>query len=323
MEMKIELPSDREFLAVFDLDAPRELVFRAHTDPELIPLWWGLRKWSTAVEKMELKPGGDWRFVQNDAEGKEHGFHGSFREIVPPEAIVWTFEYEGMPGHASLERIRFEEQGRGTRVTIQVLYDSAQDRDGMLDAGMIQGMSERFDRMEETLAEMIAGEEFVITRVLDAPRKFVFRSWTEAQHLSRWFGPKGTTITAARMDLRPKGVFHYCMQTPDGREMWGKWVFRDIAEPERIVLVNSFSDSEGGLTRHPLSPTWPLQMLSTTVFRDQGGKTKLSVRWVPIHATQEELETFRGAFDGMQAGWTGTLDQLEAFILSEMKLQVL
>jgi len=91
-------------------------------------------------------------------------------------------------------------------------------------------------------------------------------------------------------------------------------VYREIAAPERIVLVNSFSDEKGGLTHHPMSPTWPLEMLSTTTFTEQGGKTTITVRWAPLNATEAERKTFDTNHDGMMQGWTGTFDQLAAYL---------
>src|SRR5436190_428418 len=105
---------------------------------------------------------------------------------------------------------------------------------------------------------------FVISRAFAAPRDKVWKAWTEREQLLQWFGPKGFKMTAAKLDLRPGGTFHYCLKTPEGKALWGKFVYREITAPERIVLVNSFSDERGSLTRHPMSPTWPLETLSTT-----------------------------------------------------------
>src|SRR5579862_7545096 len=105
-------------------------------------------------------------------------------------------------------------------------------------------------------------EAFVITRVFDAPRELVWQVWTDPKHLTNWWGPKGLTMTACKVDLRPGGLFHYGMKTPDGHEMWGKFVYRQIIPPERLVLVVSFSDEQGGITRHPMSATWPLEVLN-------------------------------------------------------------
>lgn len=156
--------------------------------------------------------------------------------------------------------------------------------------------------------------EFVISRTFDVPRDFMFKVWTDPVHMQRWWGPKGVTVVHSKMDLRPGGSYHYCMRTPDGHDMWGKFVYREIVKPERIVWINSFSDEKGGIMRHPLSLTWPLEMLSTITFTEQGGKTTVTVRWLPLNATEEERQTFEAGFDSMQKGWTGTLDQLTEYL---------
>ena len=97
--------------------------------------------------------------------------------------------------------------------------------------------------------------------------------------------------------------------------MWGKMVYREIVAPDRIVLINSFSDEAGGTTRHPMAPTWPLELLTTVTFEEQpGGKTKVTVRWVPHNATDEERKTFDTSHASMNQGWTGTLDQLAGYL---------
>jgi uncharacterized protein YndB with AHSA1/START domain len=159
-----------------------------------------------------------------------------------------------------------------------------------------------------------AESEFVITRAFDAPRELVWTAFTEPERMRHWWGPKGFTVIAAKMDLRPGGIYHYGMRAPDGSTMWGKFVYREIVRPERIVLVNSFSDEAGNITRHPLSPTWPLQMLSTFLFAEQGGRTRLTIRWSPLDADDTERATFAGAHSSMQQGWTGTLDRLADYL---------
>ncbi len=97
--------------------------------------------------------------------------------------------------------------------------------------------------------------------------------------------------------------------------MWAKFVYREIVAPERLVWVHSFSDEAGGLTRHPLSPTWPLELLTTVTFEDApGGKTKVTLRWSPLDATAEEQKTFDAAHDGMRGGWGGTFERLTAYL---------
>ncbi len=157
--------------------------------------------------------------------------------------------------------------------------------------------------------------DFVITRQFDAPREVLWKCFTEPERMQAWFGPKGSTVVASNMDLRVGGTYHGAMRDPAGRVMWAKFVYREIVAPERLVWVHSFSDEAGGLTRHPLSPTWPLQLLTTVTFEEQpGGKTRLTLRWSPLDATAEEQKTFDAAHDGMTQGWGGSFERLDAYL---------
>ena len=156
---------------------------------------------------------------------------------------------------------------------------------------------------------------FTITRVVDAPRDKVWKVWTEVEHLRHWWGPKGFAVTHCTVDLRPGGIMHYCLRMPDGGEMWGKFVFREIAKPERLVWINSFSDKDGGTTVHPMMADWPREMLTTVSFEMLGGKTRITVQWVPVDAaTDIERKTFDEGRDSMKQDWTGTFEQIESYL---------
>lgn len=146
-------PERPEVVMTREFDAPRALVFKAYTDPDLIPRWWGPRHLTTTVDRMDLRPGGGWRFVQRDADGTVHAFHGVYHLVEPPARIVQTFEYEGVPGHVLLETVTFEDLGGRTRITTQSVYQSLEDRDGMVASGMESGVVESMDRLEGLLAQ--------------------------------------------------------------------------------------------------------------------------------------------------------------------------
>jgi uncharacterized protein YndB with AHSA1/START domain len=157
--------------------------------------------------------------------------------------------------------------------------------------------------------------EFTITRMFDAPRALAWKAFTEPERMKEWWGPKGSTIVASKMDLRVGGTYHGAMRDPTGQVIWAKFIYREIVTPERLVWVHSFSDEAGGLTRHPMSPTWPLELLTTVTFEDApAGKTKLTLRWLPINASEDERKTFEAAHDGMRQGWGGSFDQLTAYL---------
>jgi uncharacterized protein YndB with AHSA1/START domain len=148
---KLEMIIEREF------DAPRELVFKAHTDQELYGQWLGPSGLTTRFERFEPRSGGSYRFIQKDREGKEYAFHGVYHEVTPPERTIGTFEYEGLPesGHVSLESATFEElPGNRARVVSRSVYLSVADRDGMLQSGMEEGMNDSYHRLDELLAKI-------------------------------------------------------------------------------------------------------------------------------------------------------------------------
>jgi uncharacterized protein YndB with AHSA1/START domain len=151
-------PGDREIRVERVFDAPRDRVFATYTDPDLIPEWWGPRRMTTIVDVMDVRTGGSWRFVARDEHGSESGFRGTYREVTPPDRIVQTFEWEGMPGYVSLETASFEELDDGrTRVVTTSLFYTPQERDGMIESGMEGGMQETYERLDELLARLAAG----------------------------------------------------------------------------------------------------------------------------------------------------------------------
>jgi uncharacterized protein YndB with AHSA1/START domain len=150
---KVTKPSDREILVERVFDAPRDRVFAAFTDPDLIPEWWGGPEGTMTVDKMDVRAGGDWRFISEDPNGEKQAFRGTFRELTPPERVVWTFEWEGMPGYVSVETTTFEDLGDQTKVTSTTLFHTAEEAQGMLDSGMESGMNASYARLDELLAK--------------------------------------------------------------------------------------------------------------------------------------------------------------------------
>lgn len=157
--------------------------------------------------------------------------------------------------------------------------------------------------------------DFVISRILDAPRERVWAVLTEPEHMKDWWTPQTFTMIAMNMDFRPGGSFHMGMRSGEGYKMWGKFVYQEIVPQERLVFVNCFSNQAGEITRHPIVPTWPRETLITVTLSDEpGGKTNLNVRWSPHNATDVERNTFGAAHVGMKATWTGTFDRLAAYL---------
>ncbi len=150
----VTTPTEREIHIERTFDAPRDRVFAVYTDPALIPEWWGPRGTTTEVVEMDVRTGGDWRFVAHNSDGSQTGFRGTYREVTAPERIVQTFEWEGMPGYISVETAVFEDLGERTKVTTTSLFHTTEERDGMLSSGMEGGMNETFQRLDELLAKL-------------------------------------------------------------------------------------------------------------------------------------------------------------------------
>jgi len=135
-------------------DAPRELVWKVYTDPNLIPRWWGPRYLTTVVDKMEMRAGGIWRYIQTDTQGNEFAFNGVYKEVLAPERLAYTFEFEPMAGHITTDTLTFEELPDGkTKITASTTFDTLEDLEGMLQSGMEAGAVETWDRLEELLVE--------------------------------------------------------------------------------------------------------------------------------------------------------------------------
>jgi uncharacterized protein YndB with AHSA1/START domain len=159
---------------------------------------------------------------------------------------------------------------------------------------------------------------FAISRTFNAPRERVWAAHASAEALSQWWGPKGCAIRVIKLDFRPGGIFHYAMSfQPGAPEMFGRFIYREVLTPSRLVYVSSFSDAEGGVTRAPfpqLDGKFPLEVLNTMTFTEAGGKTTIDLRGGPINATDDERRMFAGMHDSMRGGFSGTFDQLDQFL---------
>lgn len=152
----LTLPSDREIVMTRVFDAPRRLVFEAHSKPEHLKYWWGPRKYALISCELDFRPGGIWRFVQRGPDGEEFAFHGVYREIVAPERIVQTFVFELVPDEESVETLTLVERNGQTMLTSHSLFRSREARDGMIQSGMESGARETLDRLAEHLETMKA-----------------------------------------------------------------------------------------------------------------------------------------------------------------------
>lgn len=161
---------------------------------------------------------------------------------------------------------------------------------------------------------MTGTPRFTITRAFAAPRARVWDAWTRPEALAQWFGPKGTCGTILAFDLRPGGEWRGRMEMPDGGTMHSKFVFREIEPMSRLVWVHGFADAEGNRIRAPFAAQFPLEMLTTVLFADEGDGTRIDLSWTPLDATLEEEAFFASMMASMNQGWSGSFEQLDDFL---------
>ncbi|MBI5727934.1 MAG: SRPBCC domain-containing protein [Ignavibacteriales bacterium] len=168
-------------------------------------------------------------------------------------------------------------------------------------------------------ATLTEKKEFVISRILNAPRELVWKAFTSPEHMAQWWSPKSFKRLSNKLELKPGGIYHYHLQSETGLEIWGKFTYLEIFPPEKIVFVLSFSDKDQNNTRHPLNATWPIETLNIVTLSETDGKTTFTLHASPVNANDEECRTFEEGYSSMQQGFTGTFDQLAEYLAHLLK----
>lgn len=157
-------------------------------------------------------------------------------------------------------------------------------------------------------------KKFEITRVFTASRMRVWDAWTRPEQLAQWLAPKGSKSEVKHFELKPGGYLHSKVQGADGSISWGKNIYREIDVPRRLVWEQGFSNEAGEIVPAPFPMPWPLLMLTTVLFEEDGAATRVTLTWEPINATEEEWSSFAKVLPSMSGGWTGTFDLLDEFL---------
>lgn len=310
--------SDREIVVTRTFNAPRDLVFSAWTDPRHVANWWGPRGFSTTTHEMEVRPGGQWRFIMHGPDGTDYPNLITYREVVRPERLVYTHigDTDNDP-HTFVSTATFDDLGGDkTQVTLRAVFQTPEDRDFVVkNYGALEGGKQTLERLGEQVATMGAeSKPFIISREFNAPCDLVFKVWTDKAHLEKWWGPRGMKVLACTNDLRLGGVMHYCLQMPDGAKLWGKWQYRDIVAPHRLVFLSAFSNEAGEVVPHPMQQHWPLEILTTVTFTERDGKTTVTVHWVPYEAPAPDRQAFDDNHPSMEGGWGGVFAGLGEYL---------
>ncbi len=306
----------REIITTRLFSAPRELVWQTFTDPQHITNWWGPRGFSTTTHAHDLRAGGIWRYTMHGPDGTDYPNEMVYHEVIVGERLSYSHGTGSEDYPHKFEVVTtFATEGDQTRVTMRSVFKTAESRDFIVKTyGAIEGAIQTLERFEEQLAFAQAGEAFTLTRTFAAPRDRVWAAFTEADRLMHWWGPKSFTMKTAKVDLRPGGTFHYGMQGPGGEEIWGKFTYREVAAPERLVFLLSFSDPAGNTAPHPGHTTWPLEMLKVITFTEAGGQTTVTLRGVAFKASAEARQTYRDGHESMRGGFGASWDQLAEYL---------
>jgi len=312
------LPKDKpQIITTRLIAAPRELIWKVITTPEHLQHFWGPDGFTNSYKQFDLKVGGQALFTMHGPDGTDYPNRFIFLTIDPPHLLRFEHDNggEGPVDHKFTGEIELTEEAGKTRIELRLIEKDMAARD-MIAQFALEGGRQNLDRLAAFVAPMAeAKNRFEIERSYPVSQERLFRTCTDVKEMMQWFAPPGMKVIKAEQDLKPGGIYHYGLASGQGNEMWGKVTYKEIKPNSRLVYLQSFSDPQGGLTRHPMAPQWPLEMVTVMEFMPEGAKqTKLKIGWIYAGVEQAEGEAFRAAHESMSGGWTGTLDNLQAYL---------
>jgi uncharacterized protein YndB with AHSA1/START domain len=286
--------------------APRELVFRAWTDPQMLVRWWGPHGYTNIACESDPRPGGAFRILMRRPDGTDDPMTGTYTEFEPPSRLAMqTRALEDEGGNPLLEVLYtalFAEDGNRTRLTMEAVVLKAEPGwdEGL--AGLTEAWAQTLERLDWILDADLSGQleerAIVQERVVDAPRELVFRAWTEADRLAQWWGPNGFTITTHEFESRPGGAWRFVMHGPDGTDYDNLITYREVVAPERLAFEHGTPDEPG-------------QFDTTVTFTDEGGKTRVTMR--AMFASNEDRDQVVRDVNAVEGG-RQTLGRLAEYV---------
>lgn len=289
-------------------DAPRALVWKVWTDPVHMAAWWGPNDFTNPVCDMDVRLGGALKIDMCSPGGTVYPMTGVFKEITEPERLSFTctpLDDKGEAVFEELTTVTFTENGGKTTLHIEarILWKKP-EADAYL-TGMEEGWSQSLVRLGAQVARAKVSvpaeenRELINTRFFKAPRELVFEAWSKPEHVARWFGPNGFTLTTHQMEFRPGGMWQYIMHGPDGTDYDNRVVYEEISRPERIVYTHGHDKDNDPEAFHV-----------TVTFAEEDGGTRLTMRLVMATAEQREASVKFGAIEGGKQ----TLSRLDAYL---------
>ncbi len=297
-------------------DAPVKAVWDAWADPKQAAQWWGPRGFTITTHSKDLRAGGSWVYTMHGPDGTDYPNHTKYYEVEKHSRLV--YDHGGNENQPPMFRVTVEfKEVKGKTEMMMVM--SLPTPEALVQTKKIiksANGNSTWDRLSEFLTkESSQHEVFVINRTFDAPIETIFEMWTNPAHLSKWLAPGGGEMKFLRSEIQPGKSSFYVMGVGNTK-MYGRAEYLEILKPHRLVYTQQFCDENEKVTRHPMAPTWPETMLTQVTFASEGPElTRVTVQWQPHgKVTLEELATFVNAKGGMTQGWTGSFDQLEAYL---------
>jgi uncharacterized protein YndB with AHSA1/START domain len=293
MDVQTQTAGPRELILTRTLNAPREIVFAAWTDPHQLARWWGPQGFDNPVCEADPRPGGAINIHMRGPDGTVYPMGGHFEEVTPPSRLVFiALAFPQADGSWLLENrntVTFERRGEATEMRLHVEVLKALPGSEMALAGMEQGWGQTLDRLEALAAEDRSSREIVLSRTFDAPRELVWEVWTQPPHAEKWWGPNGFTTTTLEHEFRVGGTWRHTMHGPDGRDYPSRKMYYEIEPPARLVYSHGWDDD-----------ALPPLFLATISFNDLGGKTEVQMR--STFSTAAERERVVNEFGAIEGG---------------------
>ncbi len=303
--------SDREIYATRLLDAPRELVWRAWTEPAHIARWWGPSGFTNTIHKMEVRPGGEWLFVMHGPDGTNYDNWIVFQEVIPPRRLVYQHGEKGRPD-CFVATVTFTAQENQTRLDMQMLFETADGRDLAVEKyNAIEGQKQTLKRLEEYLVGMgkstgfqaLPGkQEILVTHVFDAPVERVFEAWVDPQLIPQWWGPAYLTTFVDRMETRTGGSWRIVQHDPKGNVHGFHGVYHSVETPNRIVETFEYEGTPGHV------------VLDTVNFEAQGNQTRVT----DLSVFQTVADRDAMVESGCEQGVIETMGRMDALLLRQL-----
>lgn len=297
-------------------DAPLAAVWEAWTLPEEVAQWWGPRGFTLTTHSRDVRTGGHWHYTMHGPDGTDYENTTQYLDVLPMQRMV--YDHGGHKDRPPLFRVTvlFTERDGRTQLDMSMAFATPEVAVEMRDFIRKAGGESTWDRLAEYLAKQGSGKEiFVIARSFEAAIDQVYDMWTNPEHLAQWLPPTGANLRFIRAQPQVGQSSFYEMTFSGGQPMYGLIHYLEMNPPSRLVYTQQFCDANENVIRPPFFSHWPLRQRTIVELVVEGEQTtRVTVRWEPQEATEEDIAEFIKQRTGMTGGWTGSFDKLEGLL---------